>query len=308
MRYKFLNINYKYNLVVVSLVIFFITTFLVPSKIFAASISVSSGNTVSAGDTSVVEVYFNTEGQNINSIDGSIFLSDEHNGNFEVKDLSLSNSIFSMWPRKPSLEDGHKISFVGGIPGGVNGEHLLLFKAIIKINQTGDFKITPSNLTAYLNDGLGTAIKIGENSSTISIGVPGSEPKDKWKEIVSNDNIAPEPFQITLAQDANLFDGRKFILFDTTDAQSGIAYYEVREGDYPAVRATTNYILINQEKNVDIIVTAYDKAGNFQVSTLKSKEPIHWLAILISLLIIIVIYQILKKIINKRKKNAVPTS
>jgi hypothetical protein len=300
MKYKFLNMKYKYLFITM----FLFTIVFIPSTIFAASINISSGDKVGAGDTGVIDIYLNTEGQNINSIDGSVVLSDEHDGNFEVKDLSLSNSAFTMWPRKPSLENGHKIYFVGGVPGGVNGERVLLFKIVVKINETGDFKITPNQLVAYLNDGLGTSVKIPENSSIISIGKSGDEIKDKWKEIVSNDNIAPEPFEIILSEDPNLFDGKKFIFFDTTDAQSGIAYYEVREDGFPPVRATTNYVLINQDKDVDIIVTAYDKAGNFQVATLKMKGSINWLGIVVALAIIITSYQILKRVVKKRKKHA----
>ena len=170
MKYKFLN--------TLGILILFTIVF-VPSKIFAATINISSGSLVNKGDTSVIDIYLNTEGQNINSLDGSISLSDDHGGNFEVKDLSLSNSVFTMWPRKPSLEDGQKISFVGGVPGGINGDRMLLFKVIVKINQAGDFKITPKNLTAYLNDGLGTSIKIAENSSTILISKAQDNPKNK---------------------------------------------------------------------------------------------------------------------------------
>ncbi len=295
MKYKFFKIN---NFIWIGLLLI---VFL-PKTIFSASINVSSGDMVSAGDTSILEVYLDTEGQVINSIDGSITLSDEHNGNFEIRDLNLVNSAFSMWPRKPSLEEGHTISFVGGIPGGVNSARVSLFKVVVKINESGDFTITPNKITAYLNDGLATALDITKNISTIAIGGKKTEIKDKWKEIISNDNNAPAPFNIELLKDINLYDGNKFISFETTDVESGISYYEVREGNYPPVRAGNSYVLIDQSSDADIIVTAYDKAGNFQVATLKQKDSINWLGIFVVLLLVILVKKIIKRIRKGRNK------
>lgn len=65
--------------------------------------------------------------------------------------------------------------------------------------------------------------------------------------------------KITLAQDENLYDGKKFISFETTDKESGISHYEVKEGAYPIVRAEMNYVLIDQKGKSDITVTAYNK-------------------------------------------------
>lgn len=291
----------KYKSIIFLIPIFIL--FIVPSKTLAATINSSAESTISSGDTSIINVYLNTEGQTINSIEGLITLKDEHNGNFEVKELSLVNSVFNIWPRKPSLEEGGKISFVGGIPNGINGDRILLFKIIVKINDSGKFSIIPTKVAVYLNDGLGTALDITKDTSVISVGTSSGNPQNKWQEIVSNDNVAPEPFIIKIVQDSSLFDGKKFLSFETTDSQSGISYYEVREGAYPAVRTGTSYILINQNKNVDVIVTAYDKAGNFQVSVLKAKEPIRWLSVIVTVLFIIMIFKIVKKFRKNKKKN-----
>lgn len=279
--------------------------FFLPKVSFGATISASSMSSVSAGDTTIIDVYLDTEGQVVNTIDGFVSLSYGQDDNFEIKEISLANSSFTIWPRKPSLESGHKIYFVGGIPGGLNTDRALLFKIIAKLNSPGDFTIKPENLTAYLNDGLGTAIKITKDSSVVKISSANGEPKDSWKEIVSNDNVPPARFEVKIIKDENLFDGRKFAYFETTDDGSGIDRYEVREGNGPSVRSGTSYVLINQEKDLDLVVTAYDKAGNYQIATLKNKQPINWAGILVSVALVLVLTSIIKKVLKiVRRKNA----
>ncbi|MBP6884017.1 MAG: hypothetical protein KBC06_02190 [Candidatus Pacebacteria bacterium] len=294
----------KYKFAIIFLAVFSLLS-LHTMNVSAATISASAESAVSSGDTSIIDVFLNTEGAVINSIDGSISLSDEHNGNFEIQDISLVNSVFTLWPRKPSLESNGKISFIGGVPGGVAGDRLLIFKLVVKINASGKFSVNPNSLSAYVNDGLGTAINITKDASIIVVAPSNGESKDKWKEVISNDNVAPEPFTISLVEDPNLFDGRKFISFETTDSQSGISYYEVRERGYEAVRSGTTYVLIEQNKSVDVVVTAYDKAGNFQISTMGGSQPINWLSILVTLLIIGVVYKLINLVRRKRSiKNA----
>lgn len=290
--------NIKYNLIILSI----LSIILLPSKTFAAKLSASATEMVSSGDTSILNIYLDTEGQQINSIDGGITIKDENNGNYEIKDLSIANSVFTMWPVKPSLENENKIKFIGGIPGGIKGERLLIFKIIVKINQPGIFYISSDNSTTYLNDGIPTPIKIMNDVSKITVAPKKEKTQDRWNEIISNDNIAPITFKIELVKDPYLYEGRKFIIFDTTDNESGIDYYEVKEGNRDSVRSGTNYILIDQNKNQKIIVTAYDKAGNFQISTISTKEPIHWGSIIITLIILAILYKITKKIRKNLKK------
>lgn len=300
MKYKNLILNNIKN--IKRLLIVFAVLFCFPSNIFAANLRVSSESTVYAKDVNILNVFLDTEDETINSLDGYVILSDTNNGNFEVKDLSLVNSVFNLWPRKPSLQESNTIYFVGGTPGGVKGNNLLIFKIIVKINEPGNFSISPKNLKAYLNDGLATSRNIEKNISNISIGNSRTNPEDKWKEIISNDNTAPESFEIKNIQDDNLFDGKKFLSFETTDKESGINYYEVKEGDAKAVRTGNTYILIDQKNKLDVIVTAYDKAGNFQMATLNGKEPIHWRSILVTLVILIVFYKLIKRV-NKNRKD-----
>lgn len=292
----------KYKFIIITI----LCLILAPRLVGAAVISASTDSSVSAMDTAIVNVFINTEGQNINSVDGSVSLSDEHGGNFELRDISLVDSVFTMWPRKPSLEAGQKIYFVGGVPGGVNGDKLLLFRIIVKINASGNFSVSPNKLVAYINDGSGTGVNVVGVRSLIAVGKAKSEPQDKWKEIVSNDNVAPEPFTVNVVQDENLFDGRKFLSFETFDSGSGVSYYEVQEGKNPPVKTGNTYVLIDQIGKVDVVVTAYDKAGNFQIATLKVNKGINWLAIIFYVVILSIVYLVVLRIIKIKKiKNVI---
>lgn len=302
MKNQFQKNNISIFLYAVIIVVFSVCLIL-PNKSYAAVIRASSSSALSAGDTSIFDIYLDTEGEQINSIDGSLVLSDTHNGNFEIKELSVVNSIFTLWPRKPSIEAGGIVTFVGGVPGGMYGDRLLLFRIIVKINEPGDFSIKPNSVTAYLNDGLGTPRNIVNDVSVISVGVANEIQANKWQEVISSDNIPPEPFSIEVLQDAYLYNGMKFLSFETTDSKSGISYYEVIEGTYPAVRSGTNYVLIDQNQTVDVTVVAYDKAGNLQLATLESKEPINWIAILVVVLLVLSLYAMIKMILM-RKYNA----
>ncbi|MDQ5954338.1 MAG: hypothetical protein QG583_266 [Patescibacteria group bacterium] len=271
----------------------------IPSIIFAAFIKVNTEDSISAGDTSIINIYLDTEGKNINSVDGVISLNDKSSSKFEIKDISLANSVFSMWPRKPILEN-NRISFIGGVPGGVSGENLLLFKIILKVNEPGEFIISPNNVVAYLNDGLGTSLNITPKDSVVSILSPTEDSQDKWQEIVSNDHTPPMSFEIILIQDENLYDGKKFISFEAIDNESGISHYEVKEGIYPIVRAEMNYVLIDQKRKPDITVIAYDKAGNIQVSILKHKVNNYFIVFIV--IIILFMHQLIKRFRKSKNK------
>jgi len=301
MKNKFLKLN-KINFTLFYFVIIFLFVILIPNKTFSASVDIFSEGEISVGDTNIFSVFLNTEDKLINSISGAVVLKSSESSVLKIEDISLVNSVFNMWPRKPSLEKEHKISFVGGIPGGVKGDRLLLFKVIVKTDKKGDLSLSSDGLVVYLNDGLGTSSVVSGGSNIISIKEKevGSVSKNKWEETISNDKISPQAFNVSLFQDSSLYDGKKFISFESIDTESGISYYEVKEHNNPFVRSGTEYVLIYQDKPVDVVVVAYDKAGNFRIS--KLKESINWIGVIVVIIIIILIYQVVKLVIKRRKR------
>ena len=271
-----------------------------------AAVMFSSTESAKVGskDVFIVHVYFNAEGDNINTVDGTIQISGDA---AKVTELSLGGSVLPLWPNKPSLtssKGSNLISFVGGIPGGLNQGDGLLFNIIFTSVKPGQITIQPQNIVAYKNDGLGTKVPANMKPLVVSVAQSSNEPVDAWRNLIAADNIPPENFSIALGQDPNSFDGKKFITFDTTDGQSGIDHYEVKEGVKDTVRSGSPYILQDQTASSIITVTAYDKAGNQRtISLTPSTGKINWSLIIIWVIILSLIIYGLQKLFRKKKKS-----
>ena len=93
-----------------------------------------------------------------------------------------------------------------------------------------------------------------------------------WSEVahyrVNIDTTPPRPFSVTFPHGVSGFDPQPVILFDTTDAESGVSHYEIKIGSGGAKRvapvALSNpYPLPPQEPGEHMVtVVAYDRAGN----------------------------------------------
>ncbi len=244
---------------------------LLPSTASAASIYFeTSRNTISVGDTVILTAKIDAEDTTINSVEGDVVL-DQSSSTVVVNDFSLAKSVFSLWPRTPSLSaDGNTISFVGGVPGGFDLNNAVLFSVIVEAQKEGALTVSPKNIAIYANDGKGTRVAVNPKSLTITVS-PKNEaiaPTNEWESLVGADKTNPEPFTIVIGKDASLFEGRRFAFFTAVDNQSGISYYEVSEDGGPAIRSGSMYVLQNQDEQVTplLTVTAYDKAGNKTVS------------------------------------------
>lgn len=240
----------------------------------------TDSSSVTTGDTVVVNVRLDTGGQRINTIDAKIALETEA-VELPIQEFSLANSVLTAWALRPSLgteADNQKvISFVGGVPGGIKATNAVLFKIIINPKELGDLTLRPTSSLAYLNDGKGTVAELVLQNLVINVLAKkdGDPTHDAWRELIASDNIAPEPFEITLHQDPTALSGAKFIDFYTTDMQSGIDYYTVTEAELEPVRSGSPYILQQQaNEQLKITVTAYDKAGNARVASYQSSPSV----------------------------------
>ena len=88
--------------------------------------------------------------------------------------------------------------------------------------------------------------------------------------------------------------------FNTTDEQSGIAYYEVKEDNLPPVRSSNTYILQEQNKPVKVTIIAYDLAGNARESIYSSDSPNYIIYFVIFILVILLVF-IFRKMRKTRK-------
>ncbi len=281
----------------------------VPGFVSAISVQLETAKkTIAVGDTAVVTIKVSSEGVVYNTIEGNVVL----NGGVAVSEFSLANSAFGLWPRTPSLsEEGRVVSFVGGVPGGFDINGATLFKIIVQAREEGVAKITPEDFAAYVNDGKGTKVSMkGKGVELQVVKSTSATPNDEWQNIISADKKAPEDFIVVLGQDQNLFEGKKFAFFSAIDNQSGISHYEVSENDTDAVRSGSTYVLQDQENDVELHVTAIDKAGNKKVAEFSSAEGfftnVSWGFVAIVVLIILVLYVLFKR--RRVNKTDVTTS
>ena len=102
-------------------------------------------------------------------------------------------------------------------------------------------------------------------------------------------------------QAGNIKECGHFLIFSTTDKQTGIDCYEIKEGEKDWKKEKSPYLLEDQTLRSIIKVRAVDKAGNERIIWIKplkeAKEPLpYWLIILISIGIISwLIYKIIRK-------------
>lgn len=256
-------------------------------------------STINQGDVVVVSVRVDVDeavSECINAIDGVL----EYSPQLQLIDTSIGNSIFPIWVEQPTInEASRQVTFAGGIPNGYCGRVVgdpqltnvvvqLVFRALVDQslpsdgpNQEAFVQFTNAS-TIYLNDGFGTPINGQNYDAQVSIRPTlGESVIDPWQDAIGADQIPPEDFSITLERDETTFGGTYYIVFNTTDKQSGISYYEVMEeplsdfglfrfgaADAPWQRTRSPYQLDDQSLNSTIRVRAVDKAGNEYVATL----------------------------------------
>ncbi len=304
------NLRLKISYIVCFLLLFFVCFLFLPSRAKAASLYLyPESQTVNIGDTFIQEVRIDVE-EPINTVEVYITFPPD---TLEVIDVSLGNSLITIVAQSPVIDQNiGSVMFAGGIPGGYTGKvsgdpgisnslAKIVFRALIK----GEAEVTvESNSKVLLNDGLGTedSLKIEQARITILHKEPGEAGSDEWQEILQMDVIPPESFQPLIIQDALVFEGRHFLVFSTTDKQTGIDYYEVKQGKDNWQKAESPYSLTDQKLEGVIKVRAVDKAGNERVEivveSIKGPLSYYWV-ILILIVIVIVIYLI---ILRKRKR------
>lgn len=268
--------------------IFLIIIFLLfPFLVFSSSLYISpQTKEVKQGDVFVQELYLNTEGKMINAVEVSLSFPSF----LKFQELSKGNSILSLWVEEPSL-GSDVLSFSGGTPAGFGGEKGLLAKMVFKAEREGQGFLELSGSKVFLNDGLGTESDLTFQRAFIASSA-GQGEADEWQEILEQDKNPPEIFKIELKKDPLLFEGKYFILFSTQDKQSGLDYYEVKEGDREWEKGTSPYLLWDQRMKGIIQVKAVDKAGNESIVSYQPRElffPFIIVFILIILLAIIVL-------------------
>lgn len=212
--------------------------------------------------------------------------------NLEPIAVSDGSSIIPIWATRPTIANSSPIQFAGITPGGFSGSDGILFTVLFRATSAGRASITLEEAQVLRNDGAGTNEPITLRPLALSI---ESQAGGGYTE--SKDTTQPEPFGLTLGSDAQLFEGRSYMAFSTTDKGSGIDHYEIAENRIPPllsfvsplswVIGTSPYVLHDQARTSTVYVRAVDRAGNIRLSVYPPRhiftayEIIVFLAILI---------------------------
>ena len=269
------NTNTKGNPWLLGILVF--SAIFLPYSVFASNIYIDTSHPdFFVGDTIVFSVRVDSLNKNINAAEGSILL-DYLTESVSLIDINTAGSKFSLWPGKPMpSEDNTSISFAGGAPGGLNSKDAVIFNIVLKLQKAGQITLTPDNFSVYLNDGKGTKDEVSVKNLVIDV-LPkklDSRSVDDWNNITSKDKTPPEFIEAIISQDSYVFDNQYFVSFFAVDKDSGIAYYEIKEGERDFVRAESPQLLQDQSFKSIVQIKAVDKAGNERIVEFMPTVPV----------------------------------
>lgn len=218
--------------------------------------------------------------------------------------VSKGESLLTLWPEEPTIDLAKGVvRFNGGIPAGYcgrvqgdPGKTNIIAKIVFTVPgaATGTKSAIGASIPVtfgpetqvLLNDGFGTRAPLVAHGAVLTRGALSIGKGDnEWLDLVHQDKMPPDLFNISLEHDANTYQGKYFIVFSTVDKQSGVHHYEVTEDDpdHPGfvrgkrnehavpVVATSPYVLRDQTLASRVIVRAYDHAGNTEEARLAPK-------------------------------------
>lgn len=229
-----------------------------------------------------VSLVIDTADESINAVAGRVLIDKALGVPIEVTD---SGSIISFWVEQPQVnENTNSIKFSGTIPGGFTGSAGVLFSLVMPSYDGPmiDNAIAVTELQVLRNDGLGSRSSVSTKSFAIGLTneIRDAALEDRLYFEDRTDDIPPEIFSPQVARDDRVFDGKWFLNFATVDKQSGIDYYEVQESKSGSIqagkwqRATSPYLLLDQDLQSYIYVTAVDRQGNERIIKIWPRNPV----------------------------------
>ncbi len=239
----------------------------IPVYVFAAQMRISPSHlspALHAPFDFVVE--FLPEQNSINTIEGTLIIPQ----GLTIKTINDADSIIPLWIERPELKN-NQIHFAGVIPGGFQSEQGIIFKITAEAVTNIQEKIELKDVQALQNDGQGTPVIV-----TVSPAQVSSISGESQSAPIVEDTILPERFTPIVSQDPNLYEGKWFVVFSTTDKQSGINHYEVKESKKGTwIKTSSPYLLADQTRSSPISIKAVDNAGNERIEVVPELYPHH---------------------------------
>lgn len=256
------------------------------------------------GDAYEVLIKLDTGANCINTVEANITFPQDK---IKLVDFITGDSIINIWIDKPNSENMEAanqkglIYLAGGIPGGFCGRipgdpgySNIIGKAVFQIPglAVGDGEPVAKlefldNSRVFINDGFGTQDKVVLKGAVLNISTAPAGTEKKWQSEINDDKTPPEQFIVELHRNEQMYDNKYYLIFYTTDKQTGVDRYEVIE-EKPMLekniwqkiadkinnikQATSEwkvaqipYVLEDQTLRSVIKVRAIDRAGNEQL-------------------------------------------
>jgi len=290
--------------------------FALPVSASAASLYLDpSSGTYGPGDTFILNIRLNTDGQCINAANVALIYPAD---SLKAVDFGKGDSIFTLWVNEPKLDTQKgTVSFAGGIPGGYCGRVAgdpgltnIIGKVVFTVENASAKQAVirlSSGSSVYLNDGNGTRIAPSTNAATVTLVPDRQSLTNPWVTQVQEDTTPPEAFNVQVESTRNVFSGKYYAVFSTVDKQSGIDHYEmVINGTWQ--RVTSPHLLDDQTLDGGVEVRAIDKAGNIRLGTFvpgsvpPREIPMGDYMALAAILIILLIALLARHYLNKRQQ------
>ncbi len=237
-----------------------------------------------------VTVFINSSEELINAVEGELVFDDEH---LELVGIRDGSSVVTSWIERPKA-NGSSVKFSGIMVGGFGGtinpldQTYLdgkLFSAIFTTKSISTSELYLTTGQAYFNDGLGTKAP----TLLYPFRVISSETGEVGTNFAS-DIERPLVFYPQISSNQYIFDGKYFLIFSTTDKESGISRFEVKEGNSDWKVAESPYLLEDQSMRSLVRVKAIDNAGNVRIAQIHSEQFFPVSILVIPLLIVTAIF------------------
>lgn len=214
----------------------------------------------------VVQVRVDTKDAKVQGIEGGI------KTNIKNSRITHTNDTVPLWLEQPQLAVGSPggVVFSGVIPGGVAGDFPLFTIVAAPAEADPVVSIGPLTLISYNQNENGSTTQILIPETTVRL--QKNDGPDVYREPVVVDEIPPEAFKPELQKSPDAAHGMWLLSFFATDKQSGIDYYQVREGDTEWQTTTSPYQIKDQSFKSFLAVKAVDRAGNIRIIEITAQQ------------------------------------
>ena len=238
-----------------------------------------------------VGIFVNTQNEDINAVGADIIYDTSR---LQLQGIKDGGSILSLWIDRATEKTPGTINFSGIVPGGYSNSNGYLLTLTFKTINAGETTIRTRNESVLLNDGNGTRSKLTE--SPISLIIKETGLSAEYKPII--DNSPPEDFYPQIVSDRNINDGKRVLVWNAEDKESGIDHYDIQEtySDSPSennwIKSDSPYLLKDQSLKSNIFVRAIDRAGLENTAEVKALYKVSFYERYRTLIIIITVLAI----------------